>query len=114
MEIKLVQGDYVPDGLGGVRRCKGSDALLQRVLYRLTAHRGQFPLLPQLGSQLYLLGREPAASRTSAAMKFAAEALADEDVEVTDVTLSPAGEGRIQVAVMLEYQGEDLSILLTV
>ena len=50
MEIKLVQGDYVPDGLGGVQRCKGSDALLQRVLYRLTAHRGQFPLLPRLGS----------------------------------------------------------------
>ena len=44
MEIKLVQGDYVPDGLGGIQRCKGSDALLQRVLYRLTARRGQFPL----------------------------------------------------------------------
>ena len=47
-------------------------------------------------------------------MKFAAEALADEDVTVTDVTLSPLGEGRIQVAVMLDYRGEDLSILLTV
>ena len=29
MEIKLVQGDYVPDGLGGIQRCKGKDALLQ-------------------------------------------------------------------------------------
>ena len=37
MEIKLVQGDYVPDGLGGIQRCKGRDALLQRILYRLTA-----------------------------------------------------------------------------
>ncbi len=114
MEIKLVQGDYVPDGLGGIQRCKGKDALLQRVLFRLTARRGGFPLLPRLGSQLYLLSRESAASRASAAMKFAAEALADEDVTVTDVTLSPLGEGRIQVAVMLDYRGEDLSILLTV
>lgn len=114
MEIKLVQGDYVPDGLGGIQRCKGSDALLQRVLYRLTARRGQFPLLPRLGSQLYLLGRESAANRASSAMKFAAEALAEEDVEVTDVALSPAGEGRIRVEVLLRYQGSDLSILLTV
>ena len=47
-------------------------------------------------------------------MKFAAEALAEEDVEVTDVALSPAGEGRIRVEVLLRYQGSDLSILLTV
>lgn len=114
MEIKLVQGDYVPDGLGGIQRCKGSDALLQRVLYRLTAHRGQFSLLPQLGSQLYLLGRESSANRASSAKKFVAEALAEEDVDVTDVILSPLGEGRIQVEVLLDYQGSDLSILLTV
>ena len=114
MEIKLVQGDYVPDGLGGIQRCKGIDALLQRVLYRLTAHRGQFPLLPQLGSQLYLLGRESSANRASSAKKFVAEALAEEEVEVPDVILSPLGEGRIQVEVLLDYQGSDLSILLTV
>lgn len=114
MEIKLVQGDYVPDGLGGIQRCKGSDALLQRVLYRLTAHRGQFPLLPRLGSQLYLLGRESAADRASSAKKFVAEALAEEEVEVTDVILSPLEEGRIQVEVLLDYLGSDLSILLTV
>ena len=37
METKLVNGDYVPDGLGGVERLSGADALLGRVLYRLTA-----------------------------------------------------------------------------
>lgn len=114
MEIKLAQGDYIPDGLGGIQRCKGKDALLQRVLFRLTAHRGGFPLLPHLGSQLYLLGRESITNRASAAMKFTAEALAEEDVEVKDVTLFPLGEGRIQVTVKLDYHGEDLSILLTV
>ena len=59
MEAKLFNGDYIPDGLGGVVRCEGADALLERVLFRLTARRGQFPLLPRLGSRLYLLGREP-------------------------------------------------------
>ena len=69
MEIKLIQGDYVADGLGGIVRCSGADALLARVLFRLTARRGQFPLLPQMGSQLYLLGRETAANRSSAARR---------------------------------------------
>ena len=53
MELKLINGDYVPDGMGGVVRCAGADALLERVLFRLTARRGQFPLLPDLGSRLY-------------------------------------------------------------
>ena len=59
METKISNGDYVSDGLGGVERCKGTDALLERVLFRLTARRGQFPPLPELGSRLYLLSREP-------------------------------------------------------
>ena len=33
MEAKLIQGDYVPDALGGIERCKGTGALLQRVLF---------------------------------------------------------------------------------
>ena len=114
MEIKLIQGDYVADGLGGIVRCSGADALLARVLFRLTARRGQFPLLPQMGSQLYLLGRETAANRSSAARKFVAEALAPANVSVTDVLLSSAGQGRIQLEVLLDYQGSDLSVTLTV
>ena len=67
METKLINGDYVANGLGGVVRCKGDEALLARVLYRLTARRGQFPPMPALGSRLYLLGRESVAQRPSAA-----------------------------------------------
>ena len=114
MEIKLIQGDYVADGLGGIVRCSGADALLARVLFRLTARRGQFPLLPQMGSQLYLLGKEGPGSRASAARKFAAEALAEEDVAVTDVQLSSAGQGHIQVTVLLDYRGSQMSVTLTV
>lgn len=114
LEIKIRNGDYVPDGLGGVERCGGDEALLQRVLYRLTAHRGQFPPLPELGSRLYLLGRESLPQRLSAARLYVAEALAEEAVTVEDVSLAPAGDGRSQVAVRLRYHGEELSVTLTV
>lgn len=114
MEIRLLDGDYVPDGLGGVERRSGEAALLQRVIYRLTAHRGQFPLLPELGSRLYLLGRESVPQRLSAARLYVAEALAEEAVTVEDVSLAPAGDGRSQVAVRLRYHGEELSVTLTV
>ena len=114
MEAKLVNGDYVPDGLGGIVRRRGADALLQRVLFRLTARRGQFPPRPELGSRLYLLGRESAASRPSAARQYVAEALAQEEVGVADVLLSHAGDGRAQVTVLLDYQGTELSVTLTV
>ncbi len=114
MEPKLSNGDYVPDGLGGVVRCAGADALLERVLFRLTARRGQFAPLPQLGSRLYLLSRESAASRLSAAWQYTAEALAEEDVEISDLTLSPAGEGRMDLTVYLDYKGTDLSVTMTI
>ena len=114
MEIRLRDGDYLPDGLGGVERCDGGEALLQRALYRLTAHRGQFPLLPSLGSRLYLLGRESVPQRPAAARLYVAEALAEEEVTVEDVTVSPAGDGRTQVAVRLAHRGEILSVTVTV
>lgn len=114
METKLINGDYVPDGLGGVVRCGGAEALLERVLFRLTARRGQFPPVPGLGSRLYLLGREPAAQRLSAARQYAAEALAEEDVTISDVLLSAAGDGRIGVKVLLDYHGTDLAVTMTV
>lgn len=113
MEIKLINGDYVPDGLGGIQRSSRADALLQRVLFRLTARRGQFPPLPALGSRLYLLGKESPSQRLSAARQYAAEALAEEDVTITDVLLSPAQDDHISITVLLNYQGTDLSVTLT-
>lgn len=114
METRLLNGDYLPDALGGVVRCQGAQALLERVLFRLRARRGQFPLLPELGSRLHQLPREPAAQRLSAARLYVAEALAGEDVAVTDVALSPGPEGQIQLAVRLDYRGEDLSVTMRI
>ena len=114
MEPRLKNGDYIPDGLGGVVRCEGAEALLERILFRLIARRGGLPLLPRLGSRLYLLSREPASQRLSAARQYAAEALADEPVRVTDVELTPGGDGCAYLTVWLDYQGTELSVALTV
>ena len=114
MEARIHNGDYIPDGLGGVVRCQGADALLERVLFRLTAHRGGLPPLPQLGSRLYLLSREPISQRLSAARQYVAEALAEEDVSITDVLLTPDTQGHSGIQVRLEYEGTELSASVTV
>ena len=74
MELELRNGDYVADGVGGLRRVGGREALLQRVLFRLTARRGSFPFWQTLGSRLWELGRVPAPERRSAARQYVAEA----------------------------------------
>ena len=84
MELKLVNGDYVPDGAGGMVRLFGAEEVLARAIFRLTARRGAFPFLPDLGSRLHLLLREPPSARQALAAQYAAQALEEErDLKVT-------------------------------
>lgn len=109
-ELKIRDGDYVFNSAGTVRRVKGREALLQRVLFKLTARRGAFPFLEGLGSELYRLGSLPPSQRQGAAQTAAAQALADEeDLELERVELD--GE---RLTVRLRYQGEPLELKLTV
>ena len=110
MELRLEQGDYVPNGAGGFQRLEGAEALLQRVLFRLTARRGQFPFLPELGSRLYLVLREKPAARQALAEQYVAEALAGESgLRVTEVSLTQEGD-RGLLTVRLDWQGEALAV----
>lgn len=114
MELMLRDGDYVPDGKGGVCRVEGGKALLQRVLWKLSIRRGSFPFLPELGSRLYTLGREKPSVRPALARQYVAEALADEpDLEVTGVALTQQ-EDRLALTVFLDWQGEPLQLQTTV
>ena len=108
-ELKLTDGDLVPDGAGGFCRLTGSGALIQRLLFKLTARRGAFVFLPELGSRLYTLGREKPGDRQTLCERYVAEALADEDVTVTGVQYLPAGEGA-RVTVELRWQGQPMEI----
>ena len=115
MELRLENGDYVPDGMGGAAGVQGQEALLQRVLFRLTARRGQFPFLEELGSRLWTLGRLSAAERPSAAKQFVVEALSPEEgLEVTEVTLRPSATGEIRLTVQMNWQGASLTAAVQV
>ena len=114
MALLLKDGDYVADERGGLRTVEGAQDLLQRVLFRLQARRGSFPFLPELGSRLYLLPQEKPGDRQALARQYAAEALREEDVEVTEVTVEDGMDGRLQVQVALTWNGERLEAEVTV
>ena len=114
MELELKNGDYLPDGAGGLRRVGGREALLQRALFRLTARRGSFPFWESLGSRLWELGRVPAHKRQSAARQYVTEALAEEPVTVEEVLLEQGEDGAAAVTVRLRYEGESLPVTVEV
>ncbi|MEG1857487.1 MAG: hypothetical protein RR216_02010 [Pseudoflavonifractor sp.] len=115
MELMIKDGDYVPDGNGGFRRAEGSDALLQRVLWKLTVKRGSFPFLPEMGSRLYLLPRERPGRRLTAARQYISEALADEiGLAVGEVRLEESEDGTICLTAELERDGEKIRGTVTV
>ena len=114
MERKLMEGDYVPDGAGGLTTLDGGQEVLARALFLLTARRGGLPFLPEMGSRLYQLGREKPAARQALAAQYVAEALQGErELKVRSVELTPEGDGA-QVAVFLDWRGEKLAVQLKV
>jgi len=114
MELWLSGGDYVPDGSGGFVTAAGEEALLQRVLFRLCARRGAFALLPEMGSRLWLLGREKKSSRVTAAREYVEEALKEEPVSVEQVTLRADGDGRVLVSVLLRSEEKTMEVTVGV
>ena len=112
--LVIRDGDYVPDGTGGLKRAEGRDVLLERVLFRLTARRGQFPFLEDLGSRLWQLGRVGAAGRQSAAEQYVTEALTEEKGLTVEAVTLTREEGRGFLTAELTYQGEALSVTLEV
>lgn len=115
MALLVKDGDYCADGAGSVRTAAGEDELLSEVLFRLTARRGGFPFLPELGSRMYLLRTEKAGQWEPLARQYAAEALEGLDgVTVTGVSAEDDGDGGAAVTVSLTYGGDDLSVLMGV
>ena len=108
-EFQMTQGDFVPDGAGNFCRLDGGQALVQRVLFKLTARRGTFPFLPRLGSRLHKLGREKKSARQALCLQYVQEALEDEAVTVTGVDYHD-GQGQARVIVYLQWQGEALEV----
>ena len=105
MELKLVNGDYVPCVLGGFETVTGYDEKLARILYKLSCRRGGFAPFPNLGSELYKLLREKRENRETLARKYILEALEDEsDIVLTGAGVSETQDG-ILVSAEFEYSG---------
>ena len=106
MELKLVNGDYQPDGRGGLEQAE--EEILQRALSRLTARRGSFPFLPEFGSRLCLLGAVAPLARETAAERYVTEALAPEAaLKVESVRLREE-----ELVVYLRCMGEERKLRL--
>lgn len=103
---KLREGDYCLESGGTFAQAEGVEALLERILFKLQVRRGSFPLMPDLGSRLYLLPRAKASARPALGASYAAEALAGEDVAVTRTEWE---EESRRLTVFLQWQGEELS-----
>ena len=89
----------------------GAQELLERVLFRLVARRGGMPFLPELGSLLHTLGREKPSERRGVAMQYVTQALAQEPgLRVEQVELTDRKDGRLDLKVFLEWQGEHLTV----
>lgn len=108
-EVQWNGGDLVPNGAGDFCRLEGSQALIQRVLFKLSARRGSFPFLPQLGSRLHTLCREKPGARQALCAQYVRQALEDENVTVTDVAYTDQS-GQAQVKVYLQWQGQPLEV----
>lgn len=110
MENKLVNGDYVPDGMGGIVRLTGDSALLQRALFHLCCRRGGFVLMPELGSELYLLHRQKPAMRRAFAITAAREALLPLGLTVCDAAVTQQSDGTLLVTLTLEGSNSVLEV----
>lgn len=109
MERKLINGEYVPNGAGGLTTLEGAQEVLARVLFRLTARRGGLSFRPNLGSRLYQVLREKPSARQALAAQYAAEALEEEtDLKLSGVEWQDTEDGG-RVVVRLEWQGETLT-----
>ena len=106
MALVLRDGDYSVKNACRLEQASANEILLQRVLLKLSAKRGRFPFLEDLGSQLWKLGALPKTARQSAAAQYVAEALADEPgITVGQVTLTYQENGRMLL--QAELQGEE-------
>ena len=115
MELRLSNGNYVPDGRGGFETVEGIHEVLQRILFKLTARKGKFPLMPELGSNLYLLCREKPGDVKALAEAYISQALEDEDnIELTDINITYNDIDDISMSLEFVWNEEKLNVSVTV
>lgn len=92
MRMLIREKDYVPDGAGGFLSCSEDKRLGEEVVFLLTARRGGFSPMPEVGSRLYLLPFEKPSRWQVAAEAYVQEALEGLGLTILGVDVR-AGEG---------------------
>ena len=110
MSLLLKDRDYAADGNGGVAAARDGEALVNEALFRLTARRGSFPFLPELGSRMYQLRREKPSAWDALARQFAVEALDGLDGVAVAGAAVRRERDALWAAVELLWQGSRLSV----
>lgn len=112
MHLKLRNGDYVADGAGGFARTEGDERILEHALFQLSARRGGFSLLPEVGSRLYLLPREKPSEQEALARAYVQEALEPLGLTVTGVSVTRSDV--LSVVATVSCQGENVALEVAV
>ena len=111
MELKLSEGRYAVRART-LDSVSGDEELAQRIMMKLTAHRGKFWPKPDYGSRLYLLinGERPS-NRENAVRQYVAEALSDEKgVELKDISISQTASDAIFIKLKFAYSDGSFSV----
>ena len=111
MELKLSEGRYVTRA-GVLEAVDGYEELAQRIMMKLTAHRGRFWPKPDYGSRLYMLvnGERPS-NRENAVRQYVAEALSDEpDVELKELSIKNTASDAISIHLTFTCLGGSFSV----
>lgn len=112
-ELKIRNGDYQRKN-GTLAVVDGTEGLLQRVLFKLTARRGMFPFQETLGSQLWQLSRVAPSQRQAAATQYVAEALQDEPLTVENVEIRTRADGVLELTAALQSGDQVLSAVVEI
>ena len=111
MELKLCEGSYAVRS-GTLDTVTGDEELAQRIMMKLSAHRGKFWPKPDYGSRLYTLcsGERPS-NRENAVRQYVAEALSDEhDVELKELSIKNTASDAISIDLVFAYPGGSFSV----
>ncbi|MEG0693418.1 MAG: hypothetical protein RR444_10100 [Oscillospiraceae bacterium] len=112
MTAKIENGDYVFKNNGSLIEISGKDAILQRALFRLKAHRGKFELDKTIGSELYKLDLK-SASNDRLFVHITEALMPIEELEVTGVEKAVNDKlNQVYITVYLKLNNEDAIIEL--
>ncbi|MBC8570528.1 hypothetical protein [Zongyangia hominis] len=110
MDMRIQNGDFVPDRRGIPRGCFGVEEVVNRVLLCLTARRGGFARMPHFGSRLHTLRGGTQERMDEQAAMMVREALEGVDeVRVGDVSTARMGSV-LTVRVGLQMDAGDYDV----